>query len=219
MGGSPSIGWPQELHSDTDALGRLLDACVGLGLLDRSGTEYANTPLASTYLCRHSPKRLTGYVGYSNDVLWKLWAHLEDAIREGSHRWKQAYGWEGPIFKHIFRSDDAKREFLMGMHGFGVISSPQVVAAFDLSRFRHLVDLGGASGHLAIAACQRYRDPGGDHLRSSRCGPPGQGNGRQLSRRGADHDPRRVTFSLTPCLRPTFLPSVASCTIGRRTRF
>ncbi len=44
----------------------------------------------------------------------------------------------------------------MGMHGFGLISSPQVVAAFDLSQYRCLVDLGGATGHLAIAACQRY---------------------------------------------------------------
>src|SRR5262249_18364072 len=35
-------------------------------------------------------------------------------------------------------------------------SSPQVVAAFDLSPYRRLVDLGGATGHLAIAACRRY---------------------------------------------------------------
>src|ERR1051326_617371 len=42
------------------------------------------------------------------------------------------------------------------MHGYGVISSPHVVAAFDLGRFRRLVDLGGATGHLAIAACRRY---------------------------------------------------------------
>jgi acetylserotonin N-methyltransferase len=30
------------------------------------------------------------------------------------------------------------------------------VAAFDLSRFRRLADLGGATGHLALAACDRY---------------------------------------------------------------
>ena len=30
------------------------------------------------------------------------------------------------------------------------------LTAFDLSRFRRLVDLGGATGHLAIAACERY---------------------------------------------------------------
>lgn len=62
----------------------------------------------------------------------------------------------GQSFPNFFRTEDAKREFLMGMHGFGVISSPQVVAAFDLTPFRRIADLGGATGHLTIAACQRY---------------------------------------------------------------
>jgi acetylserotonin N-methyltransferase len=48
------------------------------------------------------------------------------------------------------------RDFLRGMHGFGMLTSPKVVAAFDLSRFRRMVDLGGATGHLVIAACERY---------------------------------------------------------------
>jgi acetylserotonin O-methyltransferase len=99
---------------------------------------------------------MTGYIRYSNDVLWKLWANLEDAVREGTHRWRQTFGWDGPLFTHFFRTEDSKREFLMGMHGFGVLSSPRVVSAFDLSRFHRLVDLGGATGHLAVAACQRY---------------------------------------------------------------
>ena len=85
-----------------------------------------------------------------------MWGNLEDAVREGTNRWQQTFGWDGPIFSSFFRTEDAMREFLMGMHGQGLISSPQVVAAFDLSRFHRLVDLGGATGHLAIAACQRY---------------------------------------------------------------
>ena len=145
-----------ELRANPDALERLFDACVGLQLLDRDGRNYKNTAAASTYLCKNSADRLTGYVNYSNDVLWKLWGNLEDAVREGNHRWKQTFGWDGPLFSHFFRTDEARREFLMGMHGFGLISSPQVVAAFDLSQYRCLVDLGGATGHLAIAACQRY---------------------------------------------------------------
>ena len=27
--------------------------------------------------------------------MWKMWAHLEDAVREGTHRWKQTFGWDG----------------------------------------------------------------------------------------------------------------------------
>jgi acetylserotonin N-methyltransferase len=155
-GPKPLNALADELKADADALQRLLDACVGLQLLERKGDEYANTPVAATYLCKESPKRLTGYISFSNGVMWKLWSNLEDAVREGTHRWKQVYGWDGPIFSHFFRTEDALREFLMGMHGYGLISSPHVVGAFDLSRFKRLVDLGGATGHLAIAACQRW---------------------------------------------------------------
>jgi acetylserotonin N-methyltransferase len=145
-----------KIGAHADSLTRLLNACVGLGLLVYTGDRYANTPSARAYLTSDSPERMTGYINYSNEVAWKLWAHLEDGIREGSHRWKQAYGWDEPIFSNFFRTDTAKREFLMGMNGFGVLTSPTVVNAFDLSRFRTLVDLGGATGHLSIAACQRY---------------------------------------------------------------
>jgi acetylserotonin N-methyltransferase len=145
-----------ELQTSRDGLERLLDACIGLQLLDRDERGYRNTSAATTYLCKRSPHRLTGYINYSNDVMWKLWGNLENAVREGSHRWKQTFGWDGPIFSNFFHNEGAMREFLMGMHGFGLISSPQVVAAFDLSINHRLVDLGGATGHLAIAACQRY---------------------------------------------------------------
>jgi acetylserotonin O-methyltransferase len=144
------------LSASQDGLERLLDASVGLGLLKRHQGVYSNTDVASAYLTSSSPRRLTGYINFSNSVMWNLWTKLEDAVREGSHRWPQCYGSDGPIFSHFFKSEYDKREFLMGMHGFGMISSPQVVAAHDLGRFQCLVDLGGATGHLAIAACQRY---------------------------------------------------------------
>ena len=159
-----------ELGTNPDAIERLLDTCVGLQLMSRSvatsslapdlrpptPVRYANTPAAEAYLTKASPRRLTGYINRSNEMMWLLWAHLEDAIREGTHRWKQTFGADGEIFAHFFHNEEAKHEFLMGMHGFGLISSPHVVSAFDLSRFRRLVDLGGATGHLAIAACQRW---------------------------------------------------------------
>src|SRR5947209_10368270 len=155
-GPAPLADLARDLRADPDALGRLLGACVGLGLLTREGDAFANSPAAAAYLCTRSPHRLTGYARYSDTALWKLWAHLDDAVREGSHRWRQAFGWEGPIFDHFFRTEEDRREFLMGMHGQGQLSSPAVAAAFDLDRFHRLADLGGATGHLAVAACRRY---------------------------------------------------------------
>ena len=145
-----------ELSANVDALSRLLDACVGLGLLVRTPGGYANTPAAAVYLTSTSPRRLTGYLRFTDEVLWKLWGELADAVRDGTTGWKRAFGWDGPVFANIFHTHEIRREFLMGMHGFGVMSSPLVVEAFDLSRFRRLVDLGGATGHMAVAACRRY---------------------------------------------------------------
>jgi acetylserotonin N-methyltransferase len=135
---------------------RLLDACVGLGLLAKRGDEYVNTAVADEYLKRSSPRTLSGYIRYSNDALFQLWEHLEDAVIEGTNRWTQTFGTEGGLFTQFFRTPEAQRDFLMGMHGFGMLSSPAVIAAFDLSRFTSFVDLGGATGHLALAAREQY---------------------------------------------------------------
>ena len=142
--------------ADCKALPRLLDACVALGLLEKRDGIYINTPEADKYLRSDSADSLTGYIDYSNEALYPLWAHLEDAVREGTPRWKQTFNVEGGIWAGYFRTEETKRNFLKGMHGFGRLSSPAVAAAFDLSRFHRLIDLGGASGHLVQAIRERY---------------------------------------------------------------
>jgi len=142
--------------TSVDTMARLLDACVSLGLLRSDGNLYSNTDVASAYLCRRSPRTLAGYISYSNRVLYPMWGHLEDAVREGTNRWKQAFGLEGALFSHFYRTEADKRDFLLGMHGFGQLYSPAVVSAFDLGSYRRMVDLGGGTGHLAMAAAERY---------------------------------------------------------------
>lgn len=145
-----------ELEVNPDALERLLDTLSGMFLLAKDGLEYRNTDAASTFLVSASPHSLRGYILYSNDVLYKLWDNLEDAVREGSHRWQQTFGLEGNLFSSFYQTEDAMVTFLMGMHGFGQLGSPAVVKAFNLSRFQTLCDLGGATGHLVLAALDHY---------------------------------------------------------------
>lgn len=144
------------ISADTAATQRLCYACVSLGLLEEQNGQFSNTAVSSAYLCRNSNTSMTGYIIYSNDVLTDLWSHLEDAVREGTHRWNQSFGFSGPLFDSFFPTDEAMRTFIMGMHGFGTLSSPAVAQAFDLSGFKTVADLGGATGHLTIALCERY---------------------------------------------------------------
>ena len=144
------------LAANPDATERLLDACAALGLLRKRAGVYENDPVADTYLRAASPHTLYGYVRYSDEALYPMWNHLADAVREGTHRWRQTFGLDGPIFSAFFHTDEAMRDFLRGMHGFGMLTSPKVVGAFNLGRFRRIVDLGSATGHLVVAACERY---------------------------------------------------------------
>jgi acetylserotonin N-methyltransferase len=146
----------QDLNLHADAAERLLDACVGSGFLGKKDGTYSNLPVASAYLVRSSPAALVGYIDYSNRVGYRMWGDLETAIRKGIHLWETTYGLKGDIFAHFFKTEEAKRTFLMGMHGMGMLSSPRIVEMFDLGRFKHLVDLGGATGHLTIEAVRRY---------------------------------------------------------------
>jgi acetylserotonin O-methyltransferase len=144
------------LNSNPHAIGRLLDACAGLGLLRKQEGIYSNTPIATTYLVATSPHSLYGYIRYSEEVLYPMWGDLAGAVRAGAPRWLQTFGLDGPIFSSFFRTDEAMRDLARGMHGFGMLTSPKIAAAFELDRFRSLADLGGATGHFAIAACELY---------------------------------------------------------------
>ena len=145
-----------KLNLNAGALARLLNACVALELLDRNNQTYENTPRASKYLVSTSPDTLAGYITYSDQSLFHLWGHLDDAVREGTNRWAQTFGSRDALFDYYFRDPTATASFVSAMNGFGRLSSPFVVRGFDLSRFSHLIDVGGATGHLAIAACEAY---------------------------------------------------------------
>ncbi len=147
----------ERLGLPEDTCTRLLDACISLQLLGKNGSRYQNTPASNRLLRHDSPETMTGYIDYSDQVLYPMWGQLADALREGSNRWEQSRGKPAnTLFEHFFSTDERLATFIQGMHGFGLLSSPSVVRAFDLGRFRHICDLGGATGHLTIAACEHY---------------------------------------------------------------
>ncbi len=68
-------------QADPRGLRMLLDAAVGLGLLRKSGPEYALAPLSARYLVAGEPD----YLGYAIETehLWQSWSHLTEAVRNG----------------------------------------------------------------------------------------------------------------------------------------
>ena len=76
----------------------------------------------------------------------------------GSHCWRQQLGLGGgaDVFAHIYSTEADRLRFMRGMHAFAALSAPAVVRAVDLSGASLLLDLGGATGALAVAALEAY---------------------------------------------------------------
>jgi acetylserotonin N-methyltransferase len=146
----------KELCVHPGALLRLLSGCVALGLLQNKDGKYHNTSASDRFLTSNSSDTLAGYIRYSDQSLYPLWGHLEEAVRLGSNRWEEVFGNRNALFDHYFRDDSSAASFIGGMHGFGQLASSRIAMAFDLSNYHNLVDLGGATGHLSVAICQAW---------------------------------------------------------------
>jgi hypothetical protein len=131
-----------------EPLHTLLAACLALGLVERDGTSYRNTPAAQRYLVRHA----RGYMGeyYLRQIAETLYARMPETravLRGQGHTTTYAR----------FLNDPARTElFIRGQHAGSSGPAYLLAQTLDLSPFGRLLDLGGGSGAFAIEACRRY---------------------------------------------------------------
>src|SRR5262245_50654599 len=136
------------LHVKAERLTPLLYALVQAELLTVEADRFANTPEADLYLVRGRPT----YMGSNHELYSDLWSaalSVGPSIRAGA-----------PQFKHDFAamSDAELAAFFRGLHAGALATGRQLAATHRFERFRHLLDVGGGSGGLAIAACQSCPD-------------------------------------------------------------
>ena len=135
------------LNAPVDAVSRLLDAVVAMGLLTKDAAGYANTEASRNYLCADS-QRYIGYIIRHHHHLMSSWARLPEAVLTGE-----------PVRLPVREKGREQREaFLMGMFNLAMQLAPRIVPVVDLSGCRTLLDLGGGPGTYAIHFCRHYPD-------------------------------------------------------------
>nr|XP_019573336.1 PREDICTED: acetylserotonin O-methyltransferase [Rhinolophus sinicus] len=139
----------------------LLDACVSLKLLQvetRGGEAlYENTELSRTYLARASPTSQHHMLLYMGRTTYQCWGHLAEAVREGRNQYLKAFGVPSEeLFTAIYRSEDECLQFMQALQAIWSVHGRSVMAAFDLSPFPRVCDLGGCSGALAKECVSLY---------------------------------------------------------------
>ena len=130
-----------------DRLHPLLLALAAIGLLRAEGDgSFANSPEADHYLVRGRP-RFLGDLHVSFEDTWRGGLLAAEAIRAGR-----------PVAALDFAAMSAEEvaRFFTGQHPYALLGGWKFAEAVDLGGHRHVLDVGGGSGGLSIALCQRW---------------------------------------------------------------
>jgi 2-polyprenyl-3-methyl-5-hydroxy-6-metoxy-1,4-benzoquinol methylase len=134
--------------SHPEALRRLLNAAVALGLLHKDGETYANSPLATTCLVEEGPFFL-GRTIRMQQAGYERWGRLLEAVHTG--RWPE-------INRQIEGRANWVRDFELAMYDMARVSAPAIAEALSLPTDRplRLIDVGGGHGGYSMALARRY---------------------------------------------------------------
>lgn len=142
----------RRLRVDGPALARLLNAAVALGLLEKPGEAYRNSPLARDCLVAEGPYYL-GHLVRREGVFYRRWAHLAEAARTGRRPPANAQD-EAP--------SDWVRNFELALYDVARTAAPVVAEALGpllprpAGRPLRAIDIGGGHGAYSIALARRY---------------------------------------------------------------
>jgi SAM-dependent methyltransferase len=135
------------LGLDLRATARVLDCLVVFDLLKKDYDIYETTEVGG-YLSKYHPETALPFL-YHFSHLWDSWSSLTRVIRKGSSGNKRSTPQRGKA---------GMEAFIGAMHTVGKDLSREIADFYDLSRFKRLLDIGGASGTYTIAFLNKNPD-------------------------------------------------------------
>ncbi len=129
------------------ALRRLLRALVSLGVFSEEADGRFALNEVGNLLRDGVPGSLrAGVIFYGDKRHWNAWANFEQCVRSGQTVWGPRAA--GAFFEMAARDPEGAAIFNAAMTSFTSAFDAAVVTAYDFSRVRTLVDVGGGQGAL-----------------------------------------------------------------------
>jgi hypothetical protein len=147
----------EEIKSKMGIKGRgaadFLDALVSLGFLLRDGnnndSKYSNSPETDFFLDKNKPTYIGGILEMANDRLYGFWGDLEEGLKTGKPQNEIKNKGES-FFEELYKSPENLEAFIDAMNAIQMQNFMIFSKQFDFSRYKTMVDMGGASALLSI---------------------------------------------------------------------
>ncbi|HKR61525.1 MAG TPA: methyltransferase [Pyrinomonadaceae bacterium] len=125
------------------------DALVALGMLDREGDLYRNTPETDQFLVKGKLNYIGGILEMANERLYPFWGSLTDGLRTGLPQNEIKSGGPG-LFEALYQDPERLRLFLAAMTGLSMGAAVAIAQKFPWEKYKTVVDVGGAQGGLLV---------------------------------------------------------------------
>ena len=146
-----------------------LDALVALGMLERKGGRYRNTPETDLFLDRAKPSYVGGMLEMANARLYRFWDSLGEGLRTGVPQNEAREG--GDLFESIYSSPEKLKGFLQAMTGLSAGVGMAIAKKFPWKRYRSFVDVGGAQGGVPVQIALAHKHLSGGNFDLPVVGP------------------------------------------------
>jgi hypothetical protein len=142
------------------SLYRLLRYLVSRGIFDEVGDRrFSMTADAEPLLTDH-PNSIRTAAGWNgSEAYLRTWMNLSYSIRTGRPAFEHLYG--KPFFEHLADDQQLGQTFSDVMTRSSVNDGVAIVDAHDFSRYKAIVDVGGAHGAMLALILERYPEPSG----------------------------------------------------------
>ncbi|MBV8999550.1 MAG: hypothetical protein JO304_10840 [Solirubrobacterales bacterium] len=142
------------LQTDHDALARLLRASATIGLLEeRDRDRFTLTPLGALLRADASGSLRDAAIAIAGPGQYRPWERLLDAVREGRSTATDALGTD--LWSYYREHAEERGRFVRTMSWVSNGGLDELLASYDTSAFRRIVDVGGGGGELLAAILSR----------------------------------------------------------------
>ncbi|MEO5571121.1 MAG: methyltransferase [Bacteroidia bacterium] len=129
-----------------------LDALTTFGFLNREGllqtAKYSNHNDTDFFLDKNKPSYIGGILEMMNNRLYGFWGSLEEGLLTGLPQ-NEAKSGEN-MFETLYSDADRLKEFIHAMSGIQMGNFMAFAQAFDFSKSKTLVDVGGSGALLSL---------------------------------------------------------------------
>lgn len=152
------LAGPTRTHAPS--LHRLMRTLASLGVLTgRDAQRFALTPLGEALKTGAPGSARATLLTFGSPWFVGGFENIMHSVETGGTGFEKAMGM--PVFDYLGQHPEDAALFSETMVGFHGAEPPAVAAAYDFSKFKTVVDVGGATGNMLAAILNRYPETRG----------------------------------------------------------